>query len=379
MNKWPVLLLLVVLSTACKKHKVTRGNDNLPQGWSQLGGSMGLSYSNAAVFSIVADRFDNIIICPDYDPAGHWAPLKFDGNSWSKLGTLNSSDFLEHWHLKTDQANNVYVTLREATEITNSTNLPFMAKYDGSTWKMLGPDNNSNVSAVSSDITFAVTPSGTVYAAFLLPVTGGTGTYTNRKWNGSAWANIPDVYTDAVSGLSVDVTLNGVIAADAANNIYAGGIQGGNKVVSKYNGTSWQSIGFPFVGSGASIISELTCDKDNNLYLAAYNATTGKYGVYKWNGTNWFTLGGLSTTELISTLAAGASGRLYAAGNFTNTAGKRYVAEWNGSAWSELGGANAFTTNDNIYALAVDSRGYVYVGGDFVNTSGDAYIAVYKP
>ena len=372
MKKIPALLLLFTLALGCKKNKST-GSDNLPTGWSQLGTSFGLSYTNKAVWAIAIDKSDNVVICQDYDPANKWTPLKYNGSTWSKMGTLNSSDMWEHLLLQMDAAGNFYIYLREAAAISNSTNLAYIAKYDGSKWSMVGPDNNGSVSTVSSGIPFCVMPSGNVYASFLRPGTGSV--YTNVKWGGSSWDAIPSQYTSGSQ--TATTSMNYGMTSDAAGNLYTAGIQAGIGVISKYNGTAWQSISLPATG-GPYTANKIIADNSGNLYAVLVNSGSA-YSVAKWNGSSWTILGGLNPNSYINTIALGTNGHLYAAGNFTDGGGKQYIAEWDGSKWGELGGANALKVNGAIVALAVDSRGYVYAGGEFTNTGGEAYVAVYKP
>lgn len=368
-------LLLVLLFSACKKADQTNVG-NFPQGWSRLGGSFGLNYTNTAVHAITTDQNDNIYVCQDYDPANQWTPLKYNGTSWSKLGTLNSSDLTEHVIIKTDQANNVYIYVAQAAAISNSTNLPYIAKYDGS-WRMVGPDNNSSVSTVTSAIPFSVVPSGIIYASFLRPLTGID--YTNVRWNGSAWDAIPKQYSDPVSGQVVTADMEYGLTTDKDGNVYAPSHFGINNVISKYNGSAWQNLGLPSPTNTSISGFNMICDKDDNLYVIVYNTTTAIYSVVKWNGTTWSSLGNLNGNSYISALAVDLNGNVYAGGNFTNASGKHFVAKWDGSNWEELGGANSLGANDEILALAIDSRGYVYAGGKFTNSSGEAYVAVYKP
>ena len=372
MKKIPVFLLLILM-LGCKKSN-TSGGDNLPSGWSRLGGSFGLSYTNNMVWAIAVDKSDNVIICQDYDPAGKWTPLKYDGSNWTKMGTLNSDDLTEHSLLQMDAAGNFYIYVWQATAISNSTNLAYIAKYDGSKWAMVGPDNNGSVSVVSSSIPFAVTPSGNVYASFRRPGSGPV--YTSVRWNGSSWNAIPSQYIDAGSGQTVDVDMNYAMACDATGNLYTSGKTGSSGVISKYNGSTWQSMALPSGGSYSA--TKIIFDNSGNLYAIIASSSSG-YSVAKWNGSAWTILNGLNANNYFNALAVGTNGHVYAAGNFTDASGKQYVAEWDGTKWGALGGVSTLKLNGQVEALAVDSRGYVYAGGAFTNNSGEAYVAVYKP
>lgn len=110
-------------------------------------------------------------------------------------------------------------------------------------------------------------------------------------------------------------------------------------------------------------------------------------GIVRWDGQQWFALGGDSNGDgalngSVDAMAVHGS-TLYIGGTFTrikdgpttiNAAG--YVARWDGSHWSALGsnGADGPALNLSVRTLAVDAQGVLYAGGGFTNVNNHGVV-----
>lgn len=127
-------------------------------------------------------------------------------------------------------------------------------------------------------------------------------------------------------------------------------------------------------------INTTTVDASGKIFAAGeFTNSTKKYFVAQWDGVNWTEVGGdtasLNANGTIHTLTS-FNDTIYAGGFFSNHLSKRYVAKWNGSTWSELGtGAKGLNANGNIYAVTVDREGNVYAAGAFTNSTNKKYVA----
>ena len=377
-----LLLFALVFVSSCKnkdKDAATPGGGSGTTGWQQLGGSLNLPQDNENIWAIATDASNNVYISPDYFGTNDWTPYKFSGTSWSKVGNLSSSDPLEHFQLQLDATGNLYLSNKVSAAISSSTGLTHIAKYDGN-WSMVGMDNYSSVSGTSYEIPFVVLPSGKIYAGFNMINPSG---YQNVVWDGANWTVIAKKYFDTITGDSVSCEMNDGVYRDANGNVYTQGIDiNFSKLISKFNGTAWQSIGFPFAAGAGSSVYTSCFDAAGNVYFLIQSFSPDDYKICKWDGTAWTMLSkaGLpSGSNPLTTMAVSGDGHLYIAGNLINTSGNYYVAEYTGTSWQELGGDNTLKANGTIWALAVDTRGYVYAGGEFTNASGEAYVAMYKP
>ncbi|MBS1585814.1 MAG: T9SS type A sorting domain-containing protein [Bacteroidetes bacterium] len=140
--------------------------------------------------------------------------------------------------------------------------------------------------------------------------------------------------------------------------LYAGGASQNNKGISKWDGTSWTSLGkvtpelnqSPF-GINCMVVwnSELYVGGDIDS-VAGVNAHPG-LGVCKWDGTNWVALGTTAPSIGGADCMAIYNGALYAGG-------QNGVAKWDGTSWTSVG------TTDGVSALVVMGTD-LYAAGSF--------------
>jgi hypothetical protein len=140
-----------------------------------------------------------------------------------------------------------------------------------------------------------------------------------------------------------------------------------NSVVERWNGTNFSTLGF----GGQSVLCMATLPNGDLVVGGDFTAMNGvpAIGVARWDGTNWWPLGG-GAGGVVRSLAVLQNGNIVAGGDF-NTAGgvTAYgVALWNGVAWSSMGFPNSQWGN-SVHALAVMPSGTLVAGGDFT-TSG---------
>ncbi len=202
------------------------------------------------------------------------------------------------------------------------------------------------------------------------------GVYPNNtvKWNGNKWV-VLDPYPLSVGDQHLCGDMNGNIFTNA--NIFANSQI--SSYVTKFDGVSWNKLGNDFIGGG---IYTLFVDATGKLYAAGnITNTVGNSYVAQWDGNSWSELGGfnsLKANAFISSICGDKQGNIYVGGAFTNTNGSKYVAKWDGNSWVELGGANSLKANNIINAIASDNKGNIYVGGAFTNINGNIFLAKYN-
>ena len=145
-------------------------------------------------------------------------------------------------------------------------------------------------------------------------------------------------------------------------------------VTIKVRARDWSALG---AGVGSSV-SALACGASGDLYAGGDFTTAGGVAANhtaKWDGDNWHPLGdGVNGT--VGCLAFDASGALYVGGSFTTAGGvaANRVAKWDGSSWHPLGAG----VNGVVRTLALDASGALYVGGSFTSAGGVAANCVAK-
>ncbi len=156
------------------------------------------------------------------------------------------------------------------------------------------------------------------------------------------------------------------LTLDDSGNLYTFGSRVNRFGIAKWDGSNWNPLG---VGMNGTVYS-LAVDHNGNVYAGGGFTTAGGVGanhIARWDGGVWSALeSGLNGP--VYALAVDNSGNLYASGSF-NTAGgvgANNIAKWDGSSWSALGSG----VNGRVYALAFDGSGNLYVGGAFTTAGG---------
>lgn len=266
---------------------------------------------------------------------------KWDGNSWSALGSgLNST--ARALEFTTDG------TLFVGGDFTMAGSSPanHVAKWDGTAWSALGQGTNDGVTSL------AASPSGTLFVGGYFNTAGGVAANAVAKWDGTSWQSLSTGMDSSVYDLELD----------SQGRVYARGSfsQAGNVAalgVARWDGTTWSAL-----GEGAHGFQALLIGSDD-LPLTADGVL-----VVHWDGDHWIPVGGNGVDGVVHAVAITPDGSVFIGGQF-ETAGNSYttnIARWNGTSWSAVGDG----VNGTVYALAVDGAGTLFAGGQFTQAGG---------
>ena len=181
-------------------------------------------------------------------------------------------------------------------------------------------------------------------------------------WNGTSWSNLGPGTNDMVTALGVYNSGNGP-------KLYVGGLfdmAGGQTAnrIARWNGTTWSPLGNGISGSpGATVNVMATGNPGGGLASLFVGGSFSDAGgmiinyVARWNGTNWFSLGGGVSGGVYTTQVAGlcmfddgGGPVLIAAGDFTmaGTIVAMNIARWDGTSWSSVGSGIGGQVSDVI-------------------------------
>jgi hypothetical protein len=162
--------------------------------------------------------------------------------------------------------------------------------------------------------------------------------------------------------------------AEDGTYVYVGGnFQNFDNIANADYIVRWHKVNrtWSALGTGVdNLVSALALGPDGTLYAGGTFANAGGMAVNyiaRWDGAAWSAIGG-GMNNAVQALAIGRDGTLYAGGNF-NTAGgaaATYIAQWDGVAWSAVGGGMDLT----VYALVIGLDGTLYAGGSFTTAGG---------
>ena len=353
--------------------------------WSALGtgltvaGSGGATYPGEGTALAMAPN-GNVYVGGYFDFAGATAAsniAKWDGTTWSALGTGVTGSKAEVYALAVTAAGEVYAGgyFSTAGGVANTTGL---ARWNGSTWNALGTGlgSSGHVSAL------ALAGNGDVYVGGNFYQAGPTAANNIARWNGTAWATLGSGTTNGISG--------GVYALTVAGNgdLYVGGYfnsigTGNNNAnsVARWNGTAWSAVGTVVPSlNNPQVVQALALAANGDVYIGGRLSKAGGVAVShlaKWNGTAWSGLGtgaGQGINDAVAAVALAPNGNVYVGGTFSQAGGvpANNIARWNGTAWTALGTGTANGVDSEVNALAVAANGDVYLGGGFRQAGGAA-------
>ena len=260
----------------------------------------------------------------EYGPPGggvntlteHW-----DGSQWSVIPspTVGEGNYL--YGVSAVSSRDVW-----AVGVRNAYTL--IEHWDGVQWSVIpspNPDQNDDylysVSAISSSDVWAV---------------GVRGAYTLiEHWDGVQWSVIPSPNPDQ----AVDYLYG--VSALSNMNVWAVGIRGAVSLVEHWDGVQWSVIPSPNPSSSLDYLYGVAAVSSKEAW------TIGKYAspnggaptlIEKWNGTTWQRIPSPSLgtfANILYSVAALSGSNAWAVGEYLPTPSAAYTLteHWNGKAW----------------------------------------------
>lgn len=284
-----------------------------------------------------------------------------------------------------DNSGNVYVAgnFTDSTHFMMAVGNFYVAKWDGTTWSMLGTGANSlNANGPISSI--CMDKNGNIYVAGNFR--NASWNYYVAKWDGTSWSDL--------GNLNANLFINSICVDDSLN-VYCGGNftdAAGHAYVAKWDNatSSWTELGTGFdSGSLEVVVTSICVDSLQQVYVAIDCDHGVTYSnVYKWDSSSWNELGHLNSTNGAGSICLGDSGYIYATTG-PNASGYDYVAKYSPQTnmWGELGnlkphGPSSYY-NPGIATLCIDKYNNVYAAGGFTDsispTDNYCYVAEYGP
>jgi ubiquitin-protein ligase len=250
-----------------------------------------------------------------------------------------------------------------------------IARWDPATssWHPLGSGMGGNYPYVSA---LAFGPDGSLYAGGKFTTAGGVAANYIARWEPatSSWHPLGSGVgvRDFAVVLALAVGLDGSLYAGGAFTT-AGGVAANNIARWDPATSSWHPLGS---GTGAAgnypHVEALAVGPDGSLYAGGYFTTAGGVAasrIVRWDPatSSWHPLGSGMNSSVFA-LAVGLDGSLYAGGAFTTAGGvaANYIARWDPatSSWHPLGSGMG-GDYPVVSALAFGPDGSLYAGGGF--------------
>jgi len=286
--------------------------------------------------------------------AQHW-----DGNSWTLVSTpysRNGQTFTESALNGADAlgSNSVWAVGYAAPSGSRSRigYETLIERWDGTQWKLVaspnvGADTNSltGVDALKSDLAWAVGFYRTEKVRHSLIL----------RWDGASWKVVSNPAINASGSSLLDV------AAASTDDIWAVGYKTFRKkatesLVLHYNGSAWQQVYMPPIGSGENVLTSVSVGSSDNVWAAGYYVDGNHYKTLtlRYDGTIWRHVPSANGEQGVSVLrdievssqsdawAVGFNNRRPSLNTFA-----AYTQHWDGSAWSAVPTAISSSTEQS--------------------------------
>ncbi len=312
--------------------------------WSALGSGMNLPVQ--ALTSFNNGLGEPLYAGGEFTTAGGVSAnriARWNGASWSALGSGMNNIVSALTVFDEGADGDLELFAGGYFTIAGGTSAKYVARWDGTSWSKLGTGMNSAVLALTAfdDLSGGGTA---LYAGGYFTTAGGTPAANIAKWDGTSWSALGTGMNGAVLALTA-VDLDG-----SGPKLVAGGaftLAGGTAVtyVATWDGSSWAALGS---GMNNYVLSLTAFDDDQDgfaeLYAGGVFTTAGglranRIAMWSWPSPNWSPLGSGMDNRVyaLAAIDKDASGNLdlIAGGAFTTAGGvaASKIAKWNGTSW----------------------------------------------
>jgi hypothetical protein len=272
---------------------------------------------------------------------------RWDGTSWSSLAggmdaSPNANHFVSALVVFDDGSGPALVA---GGMFTSAGGVPAIdvARWNGSSWSPFGAGlGMGNVDSVSALAVYDDGAGPALYAGGSFTTSGGNPLPYLAKWNGSSWTTVGSGLAGNGSSTFVDALT--VFDDGSGPKLYAGGrftSAGGTPVnnVARWNGSSWSAFGGGVSGS-VYTLGSFDDGSGPALYVGGGFTTAGggpANGIARWNGTSWSQLSSgvsIAFTQTVFDDGSGGGPDLYLGGTFDTAGGlpSQRIGEWRGCA-----------------------------------------------
>ena len=238
-----------------------------------------------------------------------------------------------------------------------------IAQWDGNSWGNLAQGMGSFFYIPS---VYALTVYGSdLVAGGVFDTAGVTPANNIARWNGSTWL----VLGSGMNGYISSLTVYGADLVAGGGFTQAGGSSA--NYIARWNGSTWNALGSGMSGGWITEVSALTIYGSDLIAAGIFTQAGGNLANYiaRWNGSTWNALGsGMSGGSYPGVYALTVyNSKLIAGGNFIQAGGipAHFIAGWDGSSWSRVGyvcgdvnGDGVIDVGDVVYLI-----NYLYKGG----------------
>lgn len=297
---------------------------------------------------------------------------KWDGTTWTGFGGGIVQGNVWSMDAYDDGSGPALFVGGEVLDLPGISQHQGVAKWDGSSWSVLGDSTSSGVNALEA---FDDGHGVALYIGGRFQTQDNLTTSRIARWDGLEWSALSSGIDREVNALQVYDDGTGPALYAAGRMRYLGPLNNAFHIA-RWDGTSWSRLGTPTVSPFVGVPETLAVFDEGSgdaLFVGGLlhpNAATGGQArhIFRWDGLNWSSVGTGLNNEVrsLAVFDDGNGQALYAGGEFTlaDTTPVDRIARWDGTNWSAVGGG----MDQDVRALAIFDDGTgtaLYAGGDF--------------
>jgi hypothetical protein len=312
--------------------------------WSDVG-TPGFSIGVARDIGLKINGGNMYVVYADAGNSNKTVVKKFDGNNWVDAGFEISTGGDSRQRLAVDASGTPYVMYVHASFGIKA----IVKKLTGSTWTTVGGQGIAEGSARIPKL--ASGSNGVPYIAYM---DFEEKKVVVKKYDGNNWVTTPVVSTGMSSLPAITVgsdNIPWIFYADQTGN-----------TIKKLIGNNWINVGAPaFTGGMSSNV--IAVDAAGTPYVAYKDLVSTKINVQKYDGTNWVYVGqaGFSTGAADNiALLLDAGGTPYVTYSDAGNGSKATVKKFDGIDWVDVGTPGISTGSSRSNCLAMDGNGTLY-------------------
>jgi hypothetical protein len=378
------LITLVLTTQVAKAAPLNSGAWNLISSWSVGGGSSldaVAAISTSDVWAVgwggSSDSFTTATLTE------HW-----DGMTWNLVPSANVKALDQKLYGVAAVSTNDVWAVGEHDNADGDHIQSLIEHWNGSNWSVVAsPSGNHPLNAVAVISTNDVWAVGTSLNA----TTHNSKTLTEH-WNGTSWSIVasPNVGTsiNALSSIAV-VSANDIWAVGEYGNSFSGPTK---TLIEHWNGSSWSIVSSPNVGTGDNVLYGVSAISTSDVWAvgsrclvsSCFNGGTEQTLIEQWNGTSWNLVSSPNvgtTSNILTSVTTVSTNNIWAVGYscsvklcFNRGLVHTLIEQWNGSSWSVVASPN-FGTNDNylLNAISVPGSTQAWAVGGYSDGEGDPH------
>ena len=192
-----------------------------------------------------------------------------------------------------------------------------------------------------------------------------------EHWDGSAWSIVP------TPNLHIGGTFLESVSSDATNDVWAVGAS--ERVRSSYNtfvehwdGTQWNIISSPNVGTNDVLYGVAALAPDNVWAVGEYNNGDNVL-IEHWDGTQWSVVPGVNPGNVNNSfysVTAISANDIWAVGFTSSTSSvheQTLIEHWNGTQWSRVSSPNVPKIGNFLLSVSASATNNVWAVGYLVS------------